>query len=118
MISDLRRSLLSLSWTSLFAAFMLSVFPACAELISTEAVLQAQSARDHVKEVVERPEVRKKLESLGVSAQDAQDRVDSMSDEELRALAARINALPAGGTLTKEELLIIIIVVLLVALIA
>jgi hypothetical protein len=117
MTSRFRRSPLIVFSISLSVALMLMAFSALAELIGTDAVLQA-SDRDHLREVVERPEVQKKLESLGISPQDAQDRVDSLSDEEVRTLAARIDALPAGGTLTKEELLIIIIVILLVALIA
>jgi hypothetical protein len=117
MIRDLRRALSIVLLISVLLASMLLGFLARAELIGTNAV-QAQSERDHLKEVVERPEVQKKLESFGISTRDAQSRVEALSDEELRALAARINALPAGGTLTKEELLIIIIVVLLVALVA
>ena len=91
--------------------------PAKAELISTDkATSSAQSERERVKDLIARPEVAKKLETLGVLSKDAQARVDALTEEEVRALAARIDALPAGGLSDTNWLLIIIAVILILAL--
>jgi hypothetical protein len=37
-----------------------------------------------------------------------------MTDEEVRSLAGRLNAVPAGGELTSQEWLLVIIIILLV----
>ena len=70
-----------------------------------------------MKDLIARPEVARKLEALGVLPKDAQDRVDALTDEEVRALAARIDALPAGG-LSDTNWLLIIIAVLLILILA
>ncbi len=101
------------------AAFLCTAFvglPAQAGLIGTDKAVAPppQSERDRVKALVARPEVAKKLESLGVPPSDAQARVDALTDEEVHTLAANLDALPAGGLATQEWLLIIIAVLLLV----
>lgn len=100
------------------AAFLSAAFfarPAEAGLVGTDRVAApAQSERERVKALVARPEVARKLESLGVLPKDAQARVDALTDEEIASLAARIDALPAGGLATQEWLLIIIAILLLV----
>jgi hypothetical protein len=100
------------------AVLMLMSSLSRAELISTEQVLQAQSGRERVKALLERPNVARKLEGLGVAPRDAQARIDALSDQEVLWLAARIDAIPAGGALSTQEWLLIIIIILLVALIA
>ena len=100
-------------FTAFIAAFLLGAFfsrPADAGMVGTgELAAPAQSERERVKALVARPEVAKKLEALGVPATDVQGRVDAMTDEEVASLAARIDALPAGGFQTQEWLLIIIL---------
>jgi hypothetical protein len=91
---------------------------AYAAVISTETA-HAQDERARVKALVERPELSKGLEKLGLSAADAAPRVDAMSDAEVLQLAGRLDAAIAGGqlTLTNEQLLLIIIVLLLIIII-
>jgi hypothetical protein len=100
------------------AAFFCSAFlatPAQAGLVGTsEVAAPQQSERERVKALVARPEVAKKLETLGVLPKDAQARVDALTDAEVTSLAARIDALPAGGLGTTEWLLIIIAILVLV----
>lgn len=104
--------------TPLVAAFFLYALfaaPAKAGLVGTDQVAAPQqSERERVKALVARPEVARKLEMLGVLAQDAQARVDALTDAEVTSLAARIDALPAGGLETTEWLLIIIAILVLV----
>lgn len=101
------------------AAFLSAAFfvpPAQAELIGTDKAVAPppQSERERVKALVARPEVAKKLQSLGVPPSDAQARVDALTDDEVHTLAANLDSLPAGGLATQEWLLIIIAVLLLV----
>jgi len=84
-----------------------------AEMIATDQALQP---RERVKAVLERAEVAQRLQALGIAPADVQSRIDALSDTEVAALAARIDALPAGGVLSNQDLLIIVIVVLLVLL--
>jgi hypothetical protein len=73
--------------------------------------------RERVKTMLERPELAKALEKAGVNAQEAQGRVDAMSDAEVLQLAGRLDAAIAGGQLTTEQLLLVIIIILLIIII-
>src|SRR5687767_15815498 len=71
-----------------------------ASLIGTDQVVttaQDQSNRDKVINFVQRGDVAKQLESLGVSSANAADRVNAMTAEEVNKLAADIDMLPAGA---------------------
>jgi hypothetical protein len=58
----------------------------------------AQSdARAKVEAVLAREDVRAGLAERGLSAEQAQDRVKAMSDDEVASLAGRIDQAPAGG---------------------
>src|SRR5712691_5575933 len=90
-----------------------------ADLIGTdEAVAAAQSGRDRerVRAFMSRPEVVNQLQAAGVSSEEAEARVRAMSDEEVRAIAAKLDALPAGGKrLTDFELIVVILLIILIA---
>ena len=97
-----------------FASSVLFTTPAQAELIGTDQVAApVQSERDRVKAALERPEVAKKLQMLGVLPADAQSRVDALTDAEVVSLAAKIDALPAGGLSNTEWLLIVLGIILI-----
>jgi hypothetical protein len=68
--------------------------PAFAGMIPTEA---AAVQRDRVASLLSRAEVRARLEAYGVRPEEVAARVDALSAEEVARLAARIEALPAGG---------------------
>ena len=89
-------------------AASLLVPQAHAAMIGTENV-QAQDERARVKALLERPELAKGLEKMGIAPRDALGRVDAMSDEEVLQLAGRLDAALAGGQITNEQLLLIII---------
>lgn len=72
-----------------------------ASLIGTDQVAtsaQDQSNRDKVIHFVQRGDVAKQLESMGVAPANAADRVNAMTQEEVNQLAADIDALPAGAS--------------------
>ena len=97
-------------------AAALLVPQAQAGMIGTETV-QAQDERARVKALLERPELAKGLEKMGIAPREALGRVDAMSDEEVLQLAGRLDAAIAGGQLTNEALLLIIIILLLLIII-
>ena len=73
---------------------------ASAAIVSTqEASTSSMSVgeRDRVIGFLSREDVRKSIEAQGVNPQDALDRVQAMSDQEVQQLAGRIDQLPAGG---------------------
>jgi hypothetical protein len=101
----------------LIVAVALAVPQARAGVIATDQALQATSERERVKAMLERPEAAKALQKHGINAHDAAARVDAMSDEEVAQLAGRLDALPAGGTLSNNDLIIILLVIVIVLLV-
>jgi hypothetical protein len=87
-----------------------------AAMIATDAAVPPAAERAHLKALLARPEVVQQMQKLGLSASEASARVDAMSDAEVAQLAGRIDALPAGGALTNQELGLIILLVILVLL--
>jgi hypothetical protein len=74
--------------------------------------------RERVKAMLERPEVQGEMQKMGVAPAEAVERVNAMTAEEVRSLAGRLDALPAGGQrMSDQTLLLVIIIVLLVIII-
>jgi len=76
----------------------------------------AERARIHA--FLDRASVRNKIQALGLEGVDATARVAAMSDQEVHAVAERIDALPAGGNpagFTNDQLIIVLLIVILVA---
>jgi hypothetical protein len=88
---------------------------AYAGMIPTEP--QAADDRAQVKDMLARPEVAREMQKMGIAPEKAAARVDAMTDAEVRQLAGRLDALPAGGTMSSEEWLLVIVVILLVIII-
>jgi len=63
-----------------------------------------------VAELLQRADVASSMQSMGVDAAAAKERVAAMSDEEVSSLAHRLDAVPAGG-ISNGGLLIIAIVI-------
>jgi hypothetical protein len=76
-----------------------------AAIIGTEAVAtanQTQVERTHLKQLLDRDNVKSYLQANGVEPASVQARVDALTDAEVHALATRLNEYPAGegfGTL-------------------
>ena len=71
------------------------------------AAATVQAERSVVVNYLTRSQTVNELQSMGVDAQSALDRVAAMSDEEVTALAGKITAAPAGG----DGLVLLILVV-------
>jgi hypothetical protein len=73
---------------------------AIAALINTEMVLaenQSQEARDYLKQLMAREDVRSALSAQGIDPLEAEARIASLSDSEVIAVVDEIEQLPAGG---------------------
>jgi len=70
--------------------------PALAGIVGTDTVA-AGAERERLASLLERGDVRARLESLGVDATHAKARVAALSDTEAAQLAAQMDELPAGG---------------------
>jgi hypothetical protein len=103
----------------LATAFVLPLQQARAEIVSTAEVAgaaQAASNREHVLEVVGRAEVEQGLVALGVDPQAARARVAALTEQEVSALAGKLDNLPAGARLSHNELVLLIILIVVLAL--
>jgi hypothetical protein len=90
-------------------------FQVNAGLIGTDQVVtaaQALAARATVSNFVSRTEVAGQLQALGLTAQNAKDRVAALTDTEVAKLAGQIDSLPAGAN--GAGLLVLIAIVILI----
>lgn len=86
--------------------------PAYAGMVGTGAVIDQQQAvveRGRLLAALDREEVRQQLITLGVDPQAAQQRVASLSDEELRSVTGHMQELPAGGDILGVAVLIFLV---------
>ena len=84
----------------LIVSMILLPFSANAAMIGTEQVVASateQANRDKVRDFVSRTDVQKQLEALGLSTENATERVNAMTQEEINRVAGKINTLPAGA---------------------
>lgn len=105
---------------AVFSSFLfMSIYvPAAqAEVVSTNALLQVERAqweRAAVATALERAEVRDALLAYGVDPAQVQSRVDSLSDDEVQALADNIAQLPVGASSDPLGILLFVFVLLLI----
>jgi hypothetical protein len=88
---------------------------AIAALIDTETVLdegQSQEARDYIKQLLAREDVRSALIAQGIDPLEAEARIASLSDSEVIELVDQIENLPAGQGALGFVIAVLIIVVL------
>ncbi|HET9404620.1 MAG TPA: PA2779 family protein [Burkholderiales bacterium] len=83
-----------------------------AGIVATDRV-HAGVERDQVVNFLERADVRARMQGLGVDPDAARARVDAMSDDEVAALASRIDEMPAGGHDVLSALVLIFIILLI-----
>ena len=97
---------MNLVWAKVFCRLLIALMIwtpyqiATAGMIGTDQVVTATSAqadRDTVASFLSRGDVASQLQAMGLSAKSAQDRVASLSDQEVQQLAGKISSLPAGA---------------------
>jgi len=117
MTNRVRGILIEIMAALLFGFALALVLPnAHAGVIGTDEA-QAQGERERVKAIIARPQVAAEMQKLGIAPEEAAARVDAMNDAEVRQLAGRLEALPAGGQMTNQNLLLLIIIILLLVII-
>jgi hypothetical protein len=75
---------------------------AFAAMIGTESITgmdRNQSPRDYLNNLLAREDFQAALISQGIDPQEAQARIDSLSDAEVNDIADKLHHLPAGGVL-------------------
>lgn len=89
-----------------------------ADVVGTDELLlqsEAESKRSQLITSLARDEVRQKLQSMGVSAGDVQQRVDALTDAEVIQLSEKMDDMPAGGVLGTIIAVLVIFILLDVA---
>lgn len=69
-------------------------------LISTDEALRSTSAlslREHLQAAFARDDIRAQLEAYGIGVEEAQARVEALTDQEVAELAASLDQMPAGA---------------------
>lgn len=84
------------------------VFPAHAGIVSSEALV-AGTQQERLAGLLERSDVRARLQAYGVSPAQAQERVAALSDAEAAQLASQLDELPAGGDVLGAAVLIFLV---------
>ena len=86
-----------------------------ASMIGTDqavAAVSAQSDRALVSSFLARSQAASEMQSLGIDPKTAGERVAAMTDDEVRTLAGKIRAMPAGAGGTEVAILVIVVVFL------
>jgi hypothetical protein len=81
--------------------FSIISVPAHAAMVNTGEILiqnQRDLLRNRIEMFLDRSEVQKFFVTWGVSSKEAKARIDSLTDEEIKNIASRIDQLPAGGS--------------------
>ena len=98
-----RKTIKSVSYFLIISFLWMSIpySYASAAMIGTESLIEkdrSHSARDYVKRVIAKKEVRDTLISQGIDPLEAKSRVDSLSDAEVIRMAEHVENMPAGGS--------------------
>ena len=109
--------------TTIYVSVLTLVFgqimPAYAGMIGTDQFMANQIAnqdRQTLHSMLDRDEARNLLEKHGVTTEQAQERINAMTDGEVRILAQRFEGLPAaagGGGLLVAVLIVLLVLIIL-----
>ena len=92
------------------------VSPAFAGIVGTNNFLAEQALqqdRENLRSLMSRDEVRSMLEMNGLTVEQAQARVDSLTDMEVKQMAKKFDELPAAGDAGVVILIIVLVVLVL-----
>ncbi len=88
-----------------------------AGIVSTENAIDAEraaTARQEIKALAQRPELAEQLKAYGVNPDEAEERVNAMTDAEVLALTDKLGDLPAGGAISDNTLILLLVLIILV----
>lgn len=89
---------------------------ALAGIVTTTDLVNSQHLqmeRERIQDWIARADVREQLSSQGVDMEQAQKRVDSMTDEEVQQMAARMDQMPAGSGAGEVVLIAFLVLIIL-----
>ena len=119
-MTNLRRYRIYIAWP-LMVLMMSMALPmgyARAALVTTEQAIERSDAavdRAEIKSLLSRDDIKGQLAAMGVNADEAAARIDSLSDAEVAEIASRIDGLPAGqGAVGIAVILLIIVIIFLI----
>lgn len=99
----------------LASSLTLGLGQVAAGVVSSEQVIANQQHHYHKQQVLsflDTAEVQQKLVQLGVSQQDAAQRIANMTDAELAALNSQLHEMPAGGVVGTIVTVLVVVAVL------
>lgn len=106
----------SLIYLLILSFIFVQISPAFAGIVGTDSFLSEQSIqqdRENLRALMSRNEVRSLLAHNGLTVTQAQERVDSLTDKEVRQMAKQFDELPAAGDAWVVVLVIALVVVIL-----
>jgi hypothetical protein len=87
-----------------------------AAMIGTESILkgdQSQNPREYLNNLLARKEIQAALISQGLDPQEARDRIDNLTDDEIGHIVDELDQLPAGGGFFEVFIVIVFLVFLI-----
>ena len=103
-------------WTSrvmiVLMTSMAMPLTASAAMVETDVVVDhalAEQGRAKIMAVMNREDVRAQLEVRGVTTEQAQARVDALTDDEAMQIAGKLDQLPAGGDIIGTAVFIFLV---------
>ena len=106
----------SIIYLLIISFIFIQISPAFAGIVGTDIYLSEQTIqqdRENLRELMSRDEVRSLLESNGLTVEEAQTRVDSLTEKEVSQMADKFNELPAAGDAAVVILVIALVVIIL-----
>ena len=88
--------------------------PAVAAMVGTEKLLisdRNQETRSYLQQMMSRKDIQQALVARGIDLQEAQIRIDSLTDSEIELIFNKIKDLPAGGVDATFVLIIVGVIV-------
>ena len=101
---------------SVILTYLVCITSTYAGVISSEQVIVQQQSiynKQQVIEMLNNVEVQDKLVALGVSIEDAEIRIASMTDQELNQLNTQMNDMPAAGGIVGVVVTVLVVLVVL-----
>ncbi len=103
-----------ISLAMLLMSFAMPV--ANAKVVTTQTMLdhaKVKQERKRLREFYTRKDVRSALQKYGLTATEAQARIDSMSDQQVLLVAQQIDKMPAGAGVGEAVLVVFLVLIIL-----
>ncbi len=117
-MTSFRRYRIYIAWPLMVLMMSLSLPMGAvrAALVTTEQAIERSDAavdRAELKSLLSRDDIKGQLAAMGVNADEAAARIDSLSDAEVAEVAARIDSLPAGQAVGSVVVVLLLVVIIL-----